>query len=163
MMDLTIREAQPEELSVIHQLAEEIWWPTYSDILKKEQIRFMLDNMYSVNGLKEQQIDGTQFLLAERDFKCVAFAGYSCKEDKLIIHKLYVHPSEQGKGTGRVLIHHMETTARNLGINILELNVNRHNEALNFYKKVGFEIFKEEDIPYYQYWMNDFILRKHLY
>jgi len=35
-------------------------------------------------------------------------------------------------------------------------------QALNFYKKVGFEIFKEEDIPYYQYWMNDFILRKHL-
>lgn len=151
-----------EDLPVIHHLAEEIWWPAYSDILKSDQIRFMLDNMYSINGLKEQQAEGTQFLLAERDLKSIAFAGYSCKEDKLSIHKLYVHPSEQGRGTGRTLIHHIELTARKLGIDILELNVNRHNKALNFYEKVGFEIFKEEDIPYYQYWMNDFILRKHL-
>jgi len=163
-MSLTIRLASLEDLPVIHPLAEEIWWPTYRDILKSEQIRFMLDNMYSIDALKKQQAVGTEFLLAERDTKEVAFAGYSYKEenDKLSIHKLYVHPSEQGKGTGKSLIHHIELTAKNLGIGILELNVNRHNKALNFYKKLGFEIFKEEDIPYYQYWMNDFILQKRL-
>lgn len=163
-MSLIIRLALPEDLRIIHQLAEEIWWPTYSDILKREQIRLMLDTMYSLDALKEQQAAGTEFLLAERDAKSVAFAGYSCKEETnmLSIHKLYVHPSEQGKGTGKSLIHHIEQRAKNLGIGILELNVNRHNKALNFYKKVGFEIFKEEDIPYYQYWMNDFILQKRL-
>lgn len=163
-MSLTIRLASPEDLPVIHQLAEEIWWPTYSDILKSEQIRFMLDNMYSIDALKQQQAAGTEFLLVERDTKSVAFAGYSYKQetDKLSIHKLYVHPSEQGKGTGKSLIQHIEQTAKNLGIAIVELNVNRYNKALNFYKKVGFDIFKEEDIPYYQYWMNDFILQKRL-
>lgn len=124
----------------------------------------MLDNMYSTAALEEQVAAGTEFLLAERDWKSVAFAGYSYKQenDKLSIHKLYVHPSEQGKGTGRLLIDHMEQTAKRIGISILELNVNRHNKALNFYKKVGFEIFREENIPYYEYWMNDFILRKRL-
>ncbi|PRY53800.1 acetyltransferase (GNAT) family protein [Arcticibacter pallidicorallinus] len=124
----------------------------------------MLDTMYSIDTLKEQQATGTEFLLAGRNAKVVAFAGYSCNEEdnKLSIHKLYVHPSEQGKGTGKSLIHHIEQTAKNLGISLLELNVNRKNGALNFYKKVGFEIFKEEDIPYYQYWMNDFILQKSL-
>ncbi|WP_407427629.1 GNAT family N-acetyltransferase [Arcticibacter sp.] len=163
-MSLTIRPALPEDLPAVHQLAEEIWWPTYSGILKSEQIRFMLDNMYSIEALKEQQAIGTEFLLVERDTKKVAFAGYSCKEetDKLSIHKLYVHPSEQGKGTGKFIIHHIEQIARNLGTRVLELNVNRYNKALHFYKKVGFDIFKKEDIPYYQYWMNDFILQKHL-
>ncbi|WP_106292387.1 GNAT family N-acetyltransferase [Arcticibacter pallidicorallinus] len=163
-MSLTIRLAVPEDLPIIHQLAEEIWWPTYSHILRSEQIRFMLDTMYSIDTLKEQQATGTEFLLAGRNAKVVAFAGYSCNEEdnKLSIHKLYVHPSEQGKGTGKSLIHHIEQTAKNLGISLLELNVNRKNGALNFYKKVGFEIFKEEDIPYYQYWMNDFILQKSL-
>jgi GNAT superfamily N-acetyltransferase len=163
-MSLTIRPALSEDLPAIHQLAEDIWWPTYIDILKSDQIRFMLDNMYSIDALKEQQAAGTEFLLAERDTKNVAFAGYSYKEEdnKLSIHKLYVHPSEQGKGTGKSVIHYIEQIAEDLGMNTLELNVNRHNKALNFYKKVGFEVFKEEDIPYYQYWMNDFILQKRL-
>lgn len=163
-MSFTIRLALTEDLPVIHQLAEEIWWPTYNNILGGEQIRFMLDNMYAIDALKEQQAAGTEFLLVERDTKNVAFAGYSCKEEdnKLSIHKLYVHPSEQGKGTGKSLIQHIEQTAKKAGIGLLELNVNRHNKALHFYEKVGFKIFKEEDIPYYQYWMNDFILQKHL-
>jgi len=163
-MGLHIRPAVSEDFSIIQRLAEEIWWPTYSDILQADQIRFMLDNMYSLDALTAQAADGVEFLLAERNTAPIAFAGYSFHEDEalLSIHKLYVHPSEQGRGTGAALIQHIEQHARHRHISILELNVNRNNKALNFYKKVGFEIFREEDIPYYQYWMNDFILRKRL-
>ncbi|MEJ7673828.1 MAG: hypothetical protein WKF59_14305 [Chitinophagaceae bacterium] len=34
----------------------------------------------------------------------------------------------------------------------LELNVNRQNNvAIDFYKRLGFEIIKEEDIPYWRW------------
>lgn len=163
-MSLTIRKATSEDLKIIHDLAEDIWWPTYGQILEAGQIRFMLDTMYSIEALSEQQENGVIFLLAERDEESVAFAGYAAApaEGKLSIHKLYVHPAEQGRGTGRTLIHYIEQVAQSMGINTLELNVNRNNKALQFYQRVGFEIFREEDIPYYQYWMNDFILRKYL-
>lgn len=163
-MNLVIRPACSEDLPAIQTLAEEIWWPTYSIILEPEQIRFMLDNMYSLDVLAEQQARGVEFLIAEREGSKVAFAGYSPGEDRtlLSIHKLYVHPSEQGKGTGKALFQYIEQRTRESNMTVLELNVNRNNKALNFYKKMGFEIFKEEDIPYHQYWMNDFILRKHL-
>ena len=41
----------------------------------------------------------------------------------------------------------------------LELNVNRKNKAINFYKKYGFTILKEEDIDIGEgYFMNDYVM-----
>ena len=41
----------------------------------------------------------------------------------------------------------------------LELNVNRHNKAINFYKKLGFIITMEEDIDIGNgYYMNDYVM-----
>ena len=80
----------------------------------------------------------------------------------LKIHKLYVLPCEQGKGTGKKLFEYLSKTAKELKVNILELNVNRANHALNFYQKMGFEIIETVDIPYYQFVLNDYIMRKAL-
>ena len=42
---------------------------------------------------------------------------------------------------------------------MLELNVNRLNSAINFYKKLGFEIIQEEDIDIGNgFFMNDYVL-----
>ena len=48
------------------------------------------------------------------------------------------------------------------GKHILELNVQRHNKAKNFYEKMGFSVAYEEDIPIGPYWMNDYVMRKEL-
>ena len=162
---VTIRIATLKDVPVIHQLAEDIWWPTYRSILSEEQIRFMLDTMYSADALTGQIREGIIFILAEYLDHAVAFAGYSKSESDhtlLKIHKLYVQPEEHGKGIGKLLLQYIEQEAIKAGIQQLELNVNRQNKAFDFYKRLGFEVFKEEDIPYYNYWMNDFILRKQL-
>ena len=39
---ISISEAKETDLQIIHQLAEEIWWPAYKDILSEVQINFML-------------------------------------------------------------------------------------------------------------------------
>ncbi|EOR92556.1 GCN5-related N-acetyltransferase [Arcticibacter svalbardensis MN12-7] len=104
-------------------------------------------------------------MLAEDLNTAVAFAGYSISDTDptlLKVHKLYVQHAEHGKGIGRLLLQYIENESLKAGISKLELNVNRQNKAFDFYKRQGFEIFKEEDIPYYNYWMNDFILRKQL-
>lgn len=162
---LEIRKATLEDIDTIQQLAEDTWWPTYTPILSAEQIRFMLDQMYNPDALQKQMIESQIFLLARRENKDVAFASYSIADGEktiLKIHKLYVLPEEQGKGTGKYLICHLEREAKNLGAEKLELNVNRFNPAMNFYQKAGFSIYQEKDIPYFSYWMNDYILRKNL-
>lgn len=125
----------------------------------------MLEDMYSENALQEQMDTGLQFFLAERDNIPVAFAGYSLSdmEDHVYkLHKLYVLPTEQGRGTGKKLIEHIASIAKSLGGEILELNVNRGNPALKFYQKSGFEISHSVDIPYHQFVLNDYVMRKFL-
>jgi GNAT superfamily N-acetyltransferase len=71
-----------------------------------------------------------------------------------------VLPSEQGRGTGKELINYISASAKKLGGNTLELNVNRGNNAQNFYLKSGFSIFQTVDIPYHQFVLNDYVMRK---
>ncbi len=124
----------------------------------------MLEEMYSEEALSEQMKEGIQFLLAERDGCPVAFAGYSLTERELLIkiHKLYVLPSEQGKGTGKKLIEQISIVAKETNFNILELNVNRGNPARGFYQNLGFEIYQTVDIPYHHFVLNDYVMRKTL-
>ena len=159
---MKIVKATEIDIPVIHELAERIWWPTYKAILSDEQIRFMLDDMYSENALEKQMESDIRFLLVKRDSKDVAFAGYSIDNELLIlkIHKIYILPSEQGKGTGKRLIEHLSDLASESKITYLELNVNRANPATGFYTKLGFEISETVDIPYYQFVLNDYVMRK---
>jgi GNAT superfamily N-acetyltransferase len=91
-----------------------------------------------------------------------AFSETNTLEQVFKLHKLYLLPSEQGKGTGKLLIEEVSTQSKNLGGLILELNVNRGNKAVNFYKKQGFDVQQTLDIPYHTYVLNDYIMRKAL-
>jgi diamine N-acetyltransferase len=162
---MIIREASVSDISIIHQLAHNIWWPTYNAILQPDQISFMLKNMYSEATLLDQMNEGVRFLVTENDQAPTGFAGYSLIDQYNMvfkIHKLYILPTEQGKGTGRKLVERIITLSQNEGGKILELNVNRSNPAVHFYKNLGFEIYQEIDISYYQYELNDYVMRKSL-
>ncbi len=160
---MIIRKATEQDIIVISELAEKIWWPAYRSIISDEQISFMLKDMYSEDSLKKQLLSGVEFILAEKENVAVAFAGFSLNEPEVYkLHKLYVLPSEQGSGTGKKLIAYISDLARDQGGKILELNVNRGNPASEFYKKVGFEIYRTVDISYHHFVLNDYIMRKDL-
>lgn len=162
----SIRKATAEDTETICRLAEETWWPTYSSILKREQIEFMLKEIYSADQIRHQLETGEQtFLLLIEEDEPVAFAGYSPRrEDPDIykLHKLYCLPKTQGKGYGKILINAVADEVRRAGKYILDLNVNRYNKARSFYEKMGFEVIYEEDIAIGPYWMNDYVMRKGL-
>jgi GNAT superfamily N-acetyltransferase len=159
---MTIRKAHSTDMHAISMLANEIWWTAYTGILSDEQIGFMLKDIYYVEALKKQLHEGVRFLIIENDNLPVGFAGYSILKDRIRIHKLYILPAEQGKGAGKKLLEHITNEARAKGIKILELNVNRANPAVNFYKNSGFEIEETVDIPYYGFVLNDYVMRKNI-
>jgi GNAT superfamily N-acetyltransferase len=164
-MSLRIRTANPSDIPTIGQLADESWWPAYSSFISAEQISYMLKEMYAPESLTQQFSEGITFLLAERDGLAVGFAAFSetnAQEQVFKLHKLYLLPTEQGKGTGKLLIEEVSDRAKNLGGLILELNVNRGNKAVYFYKKQGFDIHQTLDIPYHTFVLNDYIMRKAL-
>jgi len=162
----TIRQATINDVETIRVLAEKTWWDAYSPILEKEQIAYMLGDIYSAEKITSQLKNNTQtyLLLTEHD-KPVAFAAYSSREENPEIyklHKLYCLPETQGKGYGKILINEVINKTLEGGKHILDLNVNRHNKAKSFYEKMGFRVVYEEDIPIGNYWMNDYVMRTEL-
>ncbi len=160
---MTILPATIIDIPVIHRLAQAIWWPTYRGFISSDQITFMLAEMYSLKALEQQFKEGIDFLMVENDNEYVGFASYSSIEPEnniFKLHKLYILPSEQGKGTGKKLIDYIANLSKQKGGEVLELNVNRSNPAFSFYKTTGFEIYQTIDIPYHHFVLNDYVMRK---
>lgn len=162
----SIQRICEEKLHLIHELAHQIYYPTYSAILSIQQIDFMLQNIYSLQKLKEALLAGQEFfVLQDANGQALGFIALQSKENDaqvLRIEKLYLLPAVQGKGCGSLLLHFAAEQAQHLDKTILELNVNRGNNAYHFYTKQGFKTVSEIDIPYFGFILDDYVMQKQL-
>ncbi len=159
---LDIRNASIKDIPLIQELTYQIWPQTYAPILSKEQIDYMLEMMYSDTSLQQQMRDGARFLIAYEDKVPVGFAAFQeIKPTLFKLHKIYVLGTRQGKGTGRFMINHIIEEIRKQGASTLQLQVNRHNKAKDFYELLGFTIIEEADFDIGNgYFMNDYVMEK---
>jgi GNAT superfamily N-acetyltransferase len=159
---LMIRPADLDDINTIGFLAQQIWPDAYREILSPEQLKYMLNLIYSPQSLRRQMVDDHhRFLLAEQADEPIGFASWSPAEDPGVykLHKIYVLPGRQGKGLGKTLLQFIFETIRPEGATRLRLNVNRFNKARHFYERMGFAVVGEEDIDIGNgYFMNDFIM-----
>jgi ribosomal protein S18 acetylase RimI-like enzyme len=156
-------DASLSDIPVIRDIAEKTWWPTYSSILSSDQIRYMLDVIYSPETLQRVMSDGSQaFMLMRNDKTPVGFVAFGPREKEpsvYKVHKLYVLPENHGRGYGKSLIDEVKRRLKTKDIKILDLNVARANPAKTFYEKIGFSILMEEDIQLGPYLLQDYIMR----
>lgn len=159
---IEINQLNKEDVVIVHHLAHEIWPHTFKDILSKDQIDYMLDWMYNIQTLQEQVQTGYLYYLAKYEGIPVGFLALEPNfpdQNYLRIHKIYVNPKTQKKGIGRALINHSIDIAFDLDQTALHLNVNRFNDAVEFYKYIGFMITKEENIDIGKgYYMEDYVM-----
>lgn len=162
---LAVRPATLADIPTIIELAEATWEPTYRFIISKEQIDYMYRVIYTPASLERQMTEqGHTFLLLYTEGHASGYASFSAQPAAGLykLHKIYVLPSHQGRGLGYHLVQAVEKAVVQVGGHTLELNVNRHNPALAFYERLGFQLHHEEDIPIGPYWMNDYVMRKEL-
>lgn len=163
---ICFRKASDKDLSVIAKLARETWPSAYGKILSPAQIDYMLAKMYNAGELLHQLSQGQTFIIAEEDGHDVGFAGFSVLDSAMALyklHKLYVLPGQQGKGTGRLLLAEVIDNVQRAKGKKLQLNVNRHNKALYFYQKQGFVMVDSVDLAIGNgYFMNDYVMEKSL-
>jgi ribosomal protein S18 acetylase RimI-like enzyme len=159
---ITLRKAKEEDIEIIRDIAAATWPSTYLDILGQAQIDYMLDKMYSRGELLKQLMEGHIFLIAEEGENQFGFAGYSIighEERVYKLHKLYVLPSAHGKGIGKILINEVFNQVKNAGGSALQLNVNKHNKAKDFYLKGGFTIKESVKLDIGGgYFMDDYVM-----
>ncbi len=161
---IRISEALPNELNAVRHIAQQTWPVAYGKIISAGQIAYMLDLFYSDEKLNADLESGQKFLLATDGADPLGFAGieHGWKNGPVTrIHKIYILPSAQGRGIGKMLMDEILQRAEKTGDQIISLNVNRQNPAINFYKHLGFEIVSSEDIDIgHGYLMEDHIMER---
>ena len=176
-MMIEMRKAAKEDLQAIHDMAQVVFRHTSRDILSPEQMDYMMEMMYSLPNLQKQLEEGHHYYIAyyvsapscadevcgnaDRNAPCgYVSVQYQGKDDDGVevyhLHKIYVMPHAQGRGLGMRLfqriVDHVKSVVYDPAISRqqhirIELNVNKHNSAVNFYKHIGMRIIHEEDYP----------------
>lgn len=163
---MNIINCTADTISIIKQLAYQIWPHAYGKILEVNQITYMLKLFYNEEALLKQFESGQKFILIEQDDTYLGFAAYefNCKStNKTKLHKIYVLPETQGKGVGKQLLDYVENQAKYKNEKAVFLNVNKYNTAQKFYQNLGYKIVDEEVIEIGNgYVMDDYIMEKPL-
>jgi diamine N-acetyltransferase len=157
---MELQKASISDIPLIISLAEEIWWKHYPSIIGEEQVKFMMNLMYSHESLNEQiEEKAHQFFLIKSDGNAIGFVSVAESDpDELFINKFYILQQEQGKNIGALIydkilkLFALKKTVR--------LTVHRKNyKSINFYFKLGFKIEKVIDIDIANgFQMNDFVM-----
>jgi diamine N-acetyltransferase len=161
-----IIKIEENDLLKVRTIAEKTWPVAFGKILSKAQLDYMLNWMYSLENLKQQNADGHEFYLYQKNNEALGFMGIEPNyqdKNQIKIHKLYILPEHQGKKIGAHFIRFAEKRASELNQDSISLNVNRFNDAKFFYEKNGFIITQSIDIEIGQgYLMEDFVMEKQL-
>ncbi|WP_047375710.1 GNAT family N-acetyltransferase [Exiguobacterium sp. ZOR0005] len=141
----TISLATPSDVNAIEQL-----YLACKDDLLHRQI-FQWDDTYPNRAyfedcIKEGSVyvmkDGEQLLgiVVLDEWQSSEWNEIEWQGDKpLVIHSLMVHPSQQGKGIGNLVLHASERLAKLQGYNSIRLDSFSGNEtACNFYQRHGY-------------------------
>ena len=159
---MNLIKANSEDIPIIIELTKKIWPVAYGEILSKAQLDYMIDKFYNETALYELMQKGHIFYLAQDDKdKYVGFLSYeiNCEPNKTKIHKIYVLPETQGTGLGRQFFELVKEKAIENHQNAIFLNVNKYNNAIHFYTKLGFNKVKDEVIDIGNgYVMDDYVM-----
>ena len=173
----TYRRATTDDIELIRSIAKVAFPATYSTIISAEQIDYMMEWMYSAEKLQQEISGNITYLLAEVDGRTVGYLAFGPDESAAALsaaapgqgrlfhlHKIYLLPEAQGGGNGKRLFMAGEREMRLAGATAFELNVNRGNPALGFYRHLGMQLSRSGDFDIGGgFFMNDHIMRKELF
>ncbi|HMR93222.1 MAG TPA: GNAT family N-acetyltransferase [Chitinophagaceae bacterium] len=140
---IVFRNATPEDIARIRDIACRTWPATFGKVMPPEQITYMLDLIYNAGSLRQQMTEkGHHFILVEKEGQSLGYASYEAGyagEPQLMIHKLYLLPETHGMGLGKKTLDHLSGIAGRYGNKALRLKVFYLNDkAIGFYEKYGF-------------------------
>ena len=144
-----LRPVTGEEYGTVRKLAETIWPVCYKNILSVEQIKYMMNMMYSEEVIAGEIADGVQYCFVEVSGGIAGYLAWGVwrsdvKTAKL--HKLYLLPEKHGMGIGSRAIELVKQAVKSSGCNRLRLNVNRQNtSAIKCYTNNGFVMVQLEN------------------
>ncbi|MCY0967571.1 GNAT family N-acetyltransferase [Chryseobacterium wangxinyae] len=159
-------KATEKDIPLIQDLAKRSWENAYAEILSREQMKYMLENMYSETeiSLHLKNPNYHYYLVFDEVLNLFdGFLGYEnhYENQTTKLHRIYLVPESKGKGLGKKTLEFLNEKVKKSGDSRIILNVNKYNSAKNFYKSQGFEIYKETVIDVGNgFVMDDFLMEK---
>ena len=155
---LPVTLEEPENVSELSALASEIVKEHYDPILGSEQNDYMIRMFQSVPAITEQLQHGYRYYLIRDNGKDAGFLGFYPKEEEMYISKFYLHQDYRGRGLSREMLKFVVRETKALGMDRITLNVNKYNDAILAYEKLGFTRLRAEvnDIGH-GYVMDDYV------
>ncbi len=126
-----IRKASKEDLVNCSELIQTVIGQVNAKHYSPEIIRAWQE--YNTLPNLEEEIKRTDFIVYEEKGAIVGVGAIEGAH----IKKVYVSPNYQGRGLGKVLLESLEQMARENGF--VECELNSTINALNFYKRFGYE------------------------
>ena len=130
----------------------------YDPIVGKEQNDYMLKMFQSEEAIREQLGHGYNYYFVKSEGQNAGFLAYYPREGALYLSKLYLYKDQRGKGFSRVMLEFLKEKAKELGLNRIELNVNRNNPSVQVYEKLGFTVaWTEKNDIGNGFYMDDYV------
>lgn len=124
----------------------------------------MLDRFQSAPAIAEQIRQGYLYFALILDHRQIGYASFRIDDDALFLSKLYIQKEFRGRGFSHTVITYAEKLAREQAKPVIRLTCNKNNvSSLAVYKKIGFEIIREEKADIGSgFFMDDYILEKQI-
>lgn len=140
------------------EMATAILREHYDPIIGKEQNDYMLKMFQSEEAVAEQLAHGYNYYFAKNEGQNAGFLAFYPREGALYLSKLYLYKDQRGKGFSRVMLEFLKQKAKELGLNRIELNVNRNNPSVQIYEKLGFTVaWTEKNDIGNGFYMDDYV------
>lgn len=139
-------QAKTDDIALIQQLARTSWESAYAEILSKEQIDYMLAEMYSTAEISSHLTNPNyHYFLIESNEKPVGFIGFQhhYEPGTTKLHRVYLIPEAKGLGFGKAAINFLKEKTGETGNKRIILNVNKNNSARKIYESQGFKVYDE--------------------
>jgi N-acetylglutamate synthase-like GNAT family acetyltransferase len=152
MIEKACLDDAAEILSVINMSNRE----AYKNIIPQEHFK---EPVLSLDKLLED-LERMTFYTYKSEGSTVGVAALQIESEETgRIRWVYILPEHQRKGIGTALITHLEWKARKIGLRRLRLlTVGKANWAVNFYKKLGYNLADKIERP----WGFDVFMEKDL-
>ena len=138
--DFVLRAPRADEGEAVHRVFWESWFAAYQSIFGAEKTAELFERRNSKDAMAYSVAYAPKgFIVAETKGEIIGFAIGSCGTfGRIFLYALYMHPSWQRRGVGRVLLEHMWEAfpeGASMKLEVLE----KHADGVRFYEALGFE------------------------
>ena len=130
-----------QEITDVSTLAQKIWQEHYLSIVGQEQINYMLERFQSEQAITMQLSEGYEYYLLNYNKHNTGYMAIipNTEDSSLMLSKIYVKKSERGLGSGKQMLHFVETLCKKRKLKKVWLTVNKHNtHSIEWYLRMGF-------------------------